>query len=64
VTLEEAIQIADEFLEPTRAGDARPPSFEQRSAMRKIVRALKTSREQSKVVIMAVENAANLVERA
>jgi hypothetical protein len=64
MNLDDAIQIADLFLEPRGEAGIRAPTFSERACLRRIVRAAKTSREQLKVLKMAVDNTANMVEQA
>jgi hypothetical protein len=54
----------DLFLEPGGDADKRTANFEERCAMRTIVRAVKTSREQLQVLKMAVENTARMVNNS
>jgi hypothetical protein len=63
-SLERSIELMDTFLEPGGDADKRTATFEERSAMRTIVRAVKTSREQLKVLKMAVENTTRMVDNS
>jgi hypothetical protein len=63
-SLNRSLEIIDLFLEPGGDADKRTATIEERSAMRTIVRAVKTSREQLKVLKNAVENTARMVDNS